>query len=396
MFNKYFFKSLFYFFKNSFKKQKYDVVFYYPAHFNRGEDSKNYFFEPLYEICNKNGITFLVIEEPDLGNNVIRNSDVVHFDFILLLILLLRKITPLKKFETFEHREWHISKILKKTFFRNFEFDNYIVLSNSMVGMFRGLNKDANLYDYQHGLIFSKHLGYISDDGFTTNNMKLNNNNVLVYGKGFEKILKKSVKDKYYDTHSFVLGQNVEANYYYNYENKNIIFSLQFADRNIELNTRMLKFLINFFIKFENFFIDNGVTVLLKHHPRFSYDMNLDELYNFKCVKLYKENLFEGLKNSFLHMTLHSTTTFEASSMGIPTILMKNDILDPYFFIDDYEFPIDIKDDEEIIELISKYLNSEEKYKEDSLNVFSWYRDYYSPIDEKLFIKLIKDKSEKN
>ena len=59
------FISFSYFIKLFFKKQEIDVVFYYPKHFNRGEDNQNLFFKKLFESCKKNNISYLVFEEPD-------------------------------------------------------------------------------------------------------------------------------------------------------------------------------------------------------------------------------------------------------------------------------------------------------------------------------------------
>lgn len=395
MINKYFFKSLIYFFTNIFKNKKYDVVFYYPVHFNRSGNQNN-FFEPLYKICKKNNLKYLVIEEPEFGEKVFRNNSTIPFDFMLVLVLILRKIIPLKKFETFEHREWFIGAILKKTFLRNFHFNNLIVLSNSMLGIFRGLNKDGKLFDYQHGVITSSHGGYISENNTPSKHIKVNNSNVLVYGKNFKKVLTTAIKDDYYDNHCFVLGQAIKSNYQYNYKEKNVLFSLQFVDKNIERNKKIYLFLEDLIIKSKEFFIKNNIILLLKHHPRFSNEIDLSSLYDLSFVKVFEKDLLSGLKESFLHMTLHSTTTFEASSFGIPTILLDNDILNPSFFVDDYNFPLGILEKNEFTNKMQHYLSDEKVYESDSKKVFSWYQDFYSDIDEKMFIKLMKGKNEKN
>lgn len=390
---KYMLKSFLFFSLSVFKKRKYDVVFYYPAHFNRGENTNNSFFDPFYEICKNNNISYLVIEEPELYKKTKRNVDAVPFDFMLIIILILRKVISLNKFDSFQEREWFISGLLKPIFFRNFTFDNYIVLSNSMLGFFGGLNKDAKLFDYQHGVITSQHRGYIDIDTNIPEHIKLNNVNVMVYGKGFEDVLRDAVSDKYYDTHVYVLGQNVKGEFENHYRKRTILFSLQFADPNPALNQKILDIIINFFEKYEDFFISNHISILLKHHPRFHHDIDPTPLYEFEFTKLYEGSLFTALGTSCLHLTFHSTTTFEAALVGVATLLMKNEFLDPQFFIDDYHYPLGIKNEADIIECIEKYIHEETRYLVDAKKVFEWYQSFYSAIDEELFVSLIKGKN---
>lgn len=389
----YIFKSFLFFSSSLFKKRKYDVIFYYPAHFNRGTDTKNDFFDPFYEICNNNNISYLVIEEPELYKKMKRNVDTVPFDFMLIMILMLRKLIPLKRFDSFQHREWFIARLLKPIFFRNFTFENYIVLSNSMMGFFRGLNKDAKLFDYQHGVITSQHRGYVGIDTNAAEHIKLNDANVMVYGKGFEDVLCSAVADKYYDSHVHTVGQSVNGRFENHYGKRTVLFSLQFADPNPVFNQKILDKIVKFFEKYEDFFVSNNIIILLKHHPRFHHDIDPTPLYLFTFTKLYKGVLFDALEESFLHLTFHSTTTFEASSMGIPTLLMENNLLDPKFFIYDYNYPLGIKNEQNIIECIEMYLHDEVHYLSDTKKVFEWNKNFYSEIDIHLFVNLIKGKN---
>ncbi|MCF6173218.1 MAG: hypothetical protein L3J44_05480 [Campylobacteraceae bacterium] len=222
--------------------------------------------------------------------------------------------------------------------------------------------------------------------------IKLNDVNIMVYGHGFKQILENAPTESYYRTHSYVVGQSVKGNYREQYGKKTILFSLQFADQNLELNTKILKRIVLFFEKYQVFFEEHELSILLKHHPRFQYDIDPSPLYGFSFTKLYEGTLFEGLSLSCLHITFHSTTTFEAASMGIPTLLLKNDFLDPQFFVDDYNYPLGLDDEISILEKIDTYIKDATRYKEYALKVFNWYHRFYSEIDEKLFVSLIKGK----
>ncbi|AFV98010.1 hypothetical protein B649_08490 [Candidatus Sulfuricurvum sp. RIFRC-1] len=386
----YLFRSFFFFL--FLKKKHYDIIFYYPAHFNRGEGGKNVFFEPLYALCKKNNLCFLILEEPELfQNSSLRNAEAVPFDAILILILILRKLIPLRLFHTFEHREWFIAKILKPLFFRKISFSNYIVLSNSMLGFFRGLNPDAKLYDYQHGLIMSEHLGYVDNDHMTAPWIKLNEANVLVYGKGFQELLKHATADRYYQEHCFVLGQNLTSCLRHNYGKRTILFSLQFADPDPVFNTKIRDIIEGFFKKYQNFFRTNNIKILLKHHPRFQNDIDPSPLFCFDFTELYTGDLQTAMEQCDVHMTFDSTTTFEMASAGIPTLLIKNELMSPEYYVRDYHYPLGTQSDEGMIEVLTQYLNTPAAYHEDSHNVYRWYKSYYEEIDDRLFISLMKE-----
>ena len=87
----YIIQSLFFFLSGLIKKRRYDVVFYYPQHFNRGEYNENQFFKQLLLSCDNNNISYIVFEEPDFTIRSQRNNKVVPFDFLYLLIIFLRK-----------------------------------------------------------------------------------------------------------------------------------------------------------------------------------------------------------------------------------------------------------------------------------------------------------------
>ena len=88
----YIIQSLFFFLSGLIKKRRYDVVFYYPQHFNRGEYNENQFFKQLLLSCDNNNISYIVLEEPDYLLKSTRKSKATPFDFIYLVIIFLRKL----------------------------------------------------------------------------------------------------------------------------------------------------------------------------------------------------------------------------------------------------------------------------------------------------------------
>jgi len=389
-------KSFKFFASNFFLKKEYDILFFYPSHFNRGEEKNNKFFEQFYKTCEKNSISYIAIEEPELFKKSVRSPKTIPFDIPLLFILLLRKAMPLKNFSSFEQRERLIAKILRPVFFRKFHFKNYIVLSNSMLGFFRGLEPKARLFDYQHGVIYSNHSGYFTDDNRVAPHIKANDVNLLLQGKKFKEVILKSDKDGYYKNHTYVLGTpfqikrelNVEKKTYDS--NKVIAFSLQFTDdkKHALKHKKWLQTIEKFFEKNRNFFQKNGIKIKMKHHPRFNNSTDMTVLEKFSFVEFTSSSLEQFLENSFLHLTFYSTTIFDASARGIPTILWSHEDSLAKIFEDDFEYTLGVTDTDFIAPAIEKYLNDSYLYIESCKEVRDWYEEVYSPLNEELFLKL--------
>lgn len=385
-----FMKSFLFFFQGIYKKRVFDVVFYYPAHFNRDLTNENNLFMPLYEICKKNNLKFIILEEPELSVSTQRSKMAIPFDFIFIIILVFRKFISLKKFDSFQHRDYFIANILKKVFFRKFTFKNYIVTSQSMLSFFRGLEHNAKLFDYQHGVITSNHKAYFSYNKKVPDNIKRNNVFLFVYGKGFKSLLKHTCSEPYYINKVYILGIKQKSNVF-NFERKNIIlFSLQFADVKPD-NKYKLEFIHKFLKENESLFIKNNIKVLLKHHPRFQNDIDVTSLNKYPFTEFVKGDLYSIIKNISLHVTLNSTTTFDVAVHGIPTLLLKNDFLPCDFFIEDYKYPLGIYSIKESKLFIEKNILNLTQCENISLQVYNWVKDYYNIFDDKAFLSsLIK------
>jgi hypothetical protein len=101
------------------------VLFYYPQYFNR-EKGENLFFKPFIEVCEKHNINYLLVEEPDKTTNVPRNKAAYKFDVFFFVILVLRKLLPLKLFSSFEHREQFIGKCINIIALGRFKASVYV------------------------------------------------------------------------------------------------------------------------------------------------------------------------------------------------------------------------------------------------------------------------------
>ena len=384
--------SAVFFLSNTFKKRDYDVIFYYPAHFNRNSDGSNPFFQPFFDLCRKNNISYIAIEEPVLFSTYRTNKESIPFDFVFVFILLLRKIIPLDSFGSFSEREWYIAKLLKPFFFKKLSFNNYIVLSNSMLAFFRGLDKNASLYDYQHGIIHSLHPGYLKN-GHPTEHIKINNVHLLLYGKGFLDVLLDHDKGGYYKNHAHVVGitDNAHEQERKELQKTNILFALQLLNGEDHFDIKQYDFLLDFFKENRSFFIENRVNIIFKEHPRYQNNIDMSELYDLPFAVKCEETLEDALEKCFINMTLFSTCIFDAAQKSIPTILWKNSFFPTMeVYKNDYNYPLGVDDKNEILKHIQNYLNDEQLYIQNSNMVFKWYKKFYSGFNSDEVTALLK------
>ena len=351
-----------YFIKLFLKKQEIDVVFYYPKHFNRGEDNQNLFLKPLFESCKKHNISYLVFEEPDRKSDKKKHKNSIPFDFPFYLILLLRK---------FGFRDKSSANILSFLFLRNLKFKNVIVLSQSLIEFFRGLNNEVRIFDMQHGIIHSNKESYISD-GKANSNISDSNVQLLLFGNGFKEILDLTDNTNYYKKSSHVIG--VERSKYFRHFNPNrmVLITLQITEDHTEKqNQEMLDEIIRIVDSNED------LDFYIRNHPRFNNCIDISELE--KKTNKAPESLMECCALCSIHITEYSTTTFECAEFGIPTIFLKSLKEDFNMFETDFKYPFDV----ELIDVVKDYA----KYSDE---VISWRKKFYSDYDEDKFISLLK------
>lgn len=370
----YIIKSMLYFAFRMFSQQRLDVVFYYPQHFNKSKEGDIPFFKPLIESCKSNGLSYLLLEEPDANVSTPRNSQAVPFDFPWLLILVLRKLLPLFVKQKAQEREQQIGRILKKTILRSLHFNNYIVLSQSMLGVFRGLGPQAQLFELQHGIIHANKSAYVLGDSIAEA-VEANQLKLLLSGKGYQTVLASA--NDYYSRSTTVIGSHeLSVNKPHTHFNGNVLVSLQFTrDHSQELNDLMFQDLAAFLKQYAN----STWTFYLKNHPRFNNEVPLDLLLQQENVQQAPILLSDCFDLCSMHVTSYSTTAFEAASLGIPSyFLLENG--GHNYFQKDFQYPFSDKTFEEVIASFSKL---QAPLKE-------WYARFYDSYSEKTFLATLK------
>ena len=369
----YFFYSFFYFIRLAFIKKHYSIIFYAPHHFNRGKDSENFFLKDLFISCELHNLSFLYFEEPDIYSNQRRSKIAIPFDFIYYLIIFFRKF--MKSKISFIDDDKRIGGFIKKVFFKNIDFDNYITISQSMLSFFNGVNSDAKLFDLQHGTIHAKKKSYLYD-GIVSSNLKENNVTLLLSGDAYKDILIKNDISNYFHNHTQVIGASTINNINPSELNRNVLVSLQFThDHSMGENNQIAD---SMEVIFKN---ESTFHFFLRNHPRFNNDIDLGRFLALPNVSLISEDLKDSFKKCSFHLTSYSTVTFEASLNYIPTCFLQLESIKMNIFNTQYNYPF-------YSYLLSDLYNN---YSVCSLETHQWAKNFYQPFCKESFLKSLKN-----
>ena len=138
----------------------------------------------------------------------------------------------------------------------------------------------------------------------------------------------------------------------------------------------------------ENVLSHKSIVLLLKHHPRYEFQLE-ESLFRYPFTKIYQNDLDQALKKSFLHITLNSTSTFEAARFGIPTILVKNPFFTNEPYSKEFEYPIPLVNEDELGDALVGFIENIQIYKSYSKAVQEWIKKFYQPFDNLKFFQLI-------
>ena len=414
-----FFISMKYFLKLIFSRKEYDVVFVSSIVFNRGSDSENILFRPMIDCCKKNNLKYIIFEDTDLKgiySNFNRSKEAIPFDFVSLIQIVLRKLFNLFSKEPTEineiyARERKISKILRIIFFNRFYSKVYITLIWNNVTLWRSINNDACIIDYQHGVIFNGHEGYLLD-GNPPKVKSLNKIDTMVYGDTFKKILIANDKSNFYNENNLIkVGFNKTSSSYDKSPslNKKILFTLQITPDSISkaVNENYIKIVENLISLNADFLKINDFKLIFRQHPRFSPDhcpsVNLE--YDFISYD-NSTPMADLIDDVSMHITFNSTSVFEASMIGLPTIFIdmhdqefpketySNKVFSNDVFLNDYKYPykdLFVKTYKDLENILIK-LNDKTVYDDCCKRVYEWSKDLYSDFDTAAFENFLLQK----
>jgi len=123
------------------------------------------------------------VEEVDYAKKCDFNLKGKRADFFVLLVVVARKLIKSKEII---NKDRLIGKYLRP--YRRIKPKNIIVLSQSMVSVFRGMYPDAKIFDLQHGIIHSNHEAYKTETTYLIKNKEIHK---II--KNTKKTLKKAI-----------------------------------------------------------------------------------------------------------------------------------------------------------------------------------------------------------
>ena len=399
-----------YFLKLIFIPKDYDVVFVSSETFNRGKDGENFLFKPMIEFCKKNNLKYIIFEDSYFKSytEYTKNEESISLDFILIAQIILKKIYNLiyKKptnIDEVYYQELKISKILKFCFLKKLDSAVYITLIWKNVTLWRCISPSACIVDYQHGVISNSHRGYIKYNEPPKVKSK-NNITTLVYGDWFKRTLIDNDKSNFYSEKNVI---TVGASKILNEKNKlltnnkKIIFTLQLTPDFQEKENKLYAKIVDKIIDTNaDFLSKNNYEIIFKHHPRYSSYHCPDINTNYDFISLdNKTPTSDLLKSASLHMTFHSTSAFDASTIGIPTIFIDMmEVLSPNdMFLNQYDYPckdLVIKDYKDFKNILIN-IDNKEIFNQCSNDVYQWSKEFYDDFDEKVFQNFISDQISK-
>lgn len=365
-----------------------EVVFYYPRHFNRSADGTNPYFKPLIELCKKHGIKYIALEEPAAGYP--SDGESIKADAFVCLSVLMHRILINIFGMSLHEADKRIGKIIDSLTFHRLRAKTYITISNSMIDVLGEINPLGNVYDLQHGIIYYGHPGYFLSEKELRPEFQTANRHALLWGSLYKNNLRELPGGIDSDSKFIVVGyplyKKIDANV--TDKKKVIMVSLQFTS---DIAPNLTTHLLEMFEKFAETAVEQGYNLILKHHPRFAGEIDLNPLmlkYNGR-ISLSNASLDELAQKTMLHVTWGSTTTFEYAAYGVPTFLLYDDDFDwatPQFY-GQYVYPL--YRDMTTAQVLER-LDDRQAYIDDCRAVKDWYESAYSPLNEDLLLKILK------
>lgn len=378
--------------KNMFHPNKNKVLFYYPQHFNRSAEGTNPFFSPLMKACDNHRIEYEVWEEPDVATDKPRNPNAKRADGFFWTIVVIRKIVRILMpvFSRYQ-KEKVVAQIFNVLTFGRYRYKKYVSISGSMEELFLALYPKADVLELQHGVDYSNKISYFNNcqlkDAYKSSRWHL-----LSWGDGYRScVIRGHENDFNLKERVHVVGYpmfrevkkplNTKGNKF------TILFSFQFTnDWDIAELQRYKQMIMQTLEKLEG--VD--CEVLLKHHPRYNNCIDLSDMYErFPFTHETKEMLTDLQESTNLHVTLNSTTGFEFAEVGIPSFFLHNADFPQResLFYKEYNYPLYLGMN--IREVVER-LQNDAMCQHDARIVMEWYKKFYSPFDEELFVNLLK------
>ena len=366
------------------------MLFYYPQHFNRMANGTNPYFDRLLETCDLHGISYLLVEEPDWGTDKPRNPKAIKGDVFFVVVTAVRKTVGFFSHNDFWHNEQKVAVIINVLTLGRLRYRTYITISGSMLHLFGNINKNGIVYDMQHGILFKQHPTFFDANRKLCPQYYQKNLQWLLWGRGYETCFIRG-EEALFEGRTHVIGYPVPciglpSGPRDNTKACTVVVSLQltpdWSDKILQQNIRMIDDTLNTLAGL-------SIRVLLKHHPRYNNVISIDHLLDkYDFVGRTSLSMAELIPQTFLQVTVKSTTAFEYAEYGIPSFFIdpKGFLPDGDLFYAEYQYPLYRQ---MTLRQVVERLQDAELYQKDSRIVKEWYRSFYDDYNEQAFLRII-------
>lgn len=376
------------------------IHFFQPEQFNRTENKTNPFFDPLIEVCQHNNIPYKVfIAEKQQTRNGYGNKAGNSWNLVLPEILGFRLI---KWFQLPSRLVWYIAGFIMNILtLGKYRADICITVAGIHLEILQGIAPKARLVDLQHGVIFPHHTGYFDSKGILQPLLqKSPQREYWLYGPGFKNIFFSNPENaRFLNGKLHIVGALLQRetlkpqNHRFSSRCNELIISLQFKpDMSPYVNQKLKDSLNIFLAKHKELFIKNNIKVFLRHHPRFNNVVNLEDIYkDYPFLTELDRTEIYNVGHVFCHVAWTSTTVFEYTKAGIPTVFLSEESLyDNGIFGKYYKYPAPNLSVADILDF------NDEQYAEHAAKLTEWYTRFYSSFDELNILKILTYTSEKD
>ncbi len=369
------------------------IAFMQPSQFYRTPNKTNPFFDPIMKVCDEAGVSYRIFE---LAKHLSPTSYKDVRSSYWLLYWEIFGCRLIKWFHLSERPLWLFlgwwANILS---FGRFRADLYITVAGVNLEILQGINPKARLVDLQHGVIYSKHSGYFDSNCKLWSRLFSNpQREYWLYGEGYKncfyrhpdntKLLGDRVR-----IIGDVLGASMPVPTIKSHERDAIVFSLQFTHDYDAAKLVSIKQLIEqMFDRIVNAGLQKKYKILLKHHPRYN---DCIDLTSWKCdypwAQFTTEATAQLVARAAYHVTMHSTTTFEYASAGVPTCFLWDETNPEgrIVMLEDYQY-IGLGDFNEMMAYFEGDKALQEKLE---TRVRAWFRCFYTPFDAMKFKRML-------
>ena len=373
------------------------IYFVQPKNFNRTEKRTNPFFDPIIEVCEENGIEYLIYNpgrKSRTGYPRKKVRDSRHLRrFVSFFSKYFGRFIPGGAEYDIDRMAGRIWNLL--TFGRD-RADIYITVADELYGALPGLNPKARVVDVIHGVFNPGHWAYLDVDGRVSSFLRMaKEREIWVTGKGYKDIFMRKERDNnWVDRHIKVIGDVVGHK---NFSVKNVdlrrkrmLITLQINNGcTFKENKYRYKKIVRFLREFSSGGMWNGFPILVKNHPRFNDCYDISEMMKeFPLLNFTDESFDKFDSDVFMHVTVDSTSAFDMAAYAIPTYFLyedaDNDALISEIWKDTHDYPYWGLS---FSELVAKF----ESNSQESMRILlDWFKLYYKPIDKSVILDLIR------